>query len=124
MESLAYVDFKHNLKRLHCETQIKDIIVSKIREIPNYPTLKFDVELTLFVCNLIENATQDRKITKFDKKNFVINVFCDLFTFNDQDKKIIGDQIEFLISNKKIKRVSSYKIFKTYVYDWCKRKIF
>ncbi len=35
MESFAYVDFKHNLKRLHCETQIKDIIVSKIREMPN-----------------------------------------------------------------------------------------
>jgi Rps23 Pro-64 3,4-dihydroxylase Tpa1-like proline 4-hydroxylase len=123
MDSLAYVDFKHNLKRLQTEAELKEMITTKIREIPTYQALKYDVELTLFICNLIENATKDKNVKKFNKKDFVINVMSELFTLSENDKKILGDQIEFLKANGKIKRVGYIKILRTYFYGWAKRKL-
>lgn len=121
--SLDYVKFKNNLKTLHTEAEIKTIIMNKVQEIPDFANLKFDVELTLFVCNLIENAVKERKIKKIDKRAFVIDVLKNLFTFSDDEINQIESQIEFLHANGKIKCVNMTKKIATYLYKWAERKI-
>lgn len=121
--SLKYVKFKHNLKRLQTEAEIKKIIMEKIQEIPDFITLKFDPELTLFVCNLIENGVKEKKIKKIDKKQFVTDVLNSLFHFTEDELKQLDTQIEFLHANKKIKLVNISKKIGVYAYSWLEKKI-
>lgn len=121
--SLEYVKFKNNLKRLHSEAEVKAIIINKIQEIPDFINLKFDPELTLFVCNLIENAVRDKKISKIDKKAFVKDVLNNLFHYNDNEINQVDTLIEFLHSNKKIKTVNVTKKIGTILYKWVEKKI-
>jgi hypothetical protein len=121
--SLKYVKFKHNLKRLHTEAEIKKIIMEKIQKIPEFITLKFDPELTLFVCNLIENGVKEKKIKKIDKKQFVMDVLHSLFNFEEDELKQLDTQIEFLHANKKIKVVNVTKKFGVYLYNWVEKQI-
>lgn len=121
--SLEYVKFKNNLKRLHSEAEVKAIIINKIQEIPDFINLKFDPELTLFVCNLIENAVRDKKISKIDKKAFVKDVLNNLFHYNDNEINQVDTLIEFLHSNKKIKTVNVTKKLGTILYKWVEKKI-
>ena len=121
--SLSYVKFKNNLRKLHTEAEIKKIMMEKIQEIPDYMSLKFDPELTLFVCNLIENGVKEKKIKKMDKKQFVLNVLNSLYSFSEPELVQLDTQIEFLHSNHKIKAVNMSKKFGVYFYNWLVKKI-
>ena len=121
--SLSYVKFKNNLRKLHTEAEIKKIMMEKIQEIPDYMSLKFDPELTLFVCNLIENGVKEKKIKKMDKKQFVLNVLNSLYNFSEPELVQLDTQIEFLHSNHKIKAVNMSKKFGVYFYNWLVKKI-
>ena len=56
------LEYKHSLNIFFVYNDLVNKIVEKIKEIPNYENLKLDVELTLHICNIIENI-----ITKKDK---------------------------------------------------------
>ncbi len=122
-QQLSYVKFKRNLERVHTEAEIKKLIVEKIQEIPEFITLKFDPELTLFVCNLIENGVYEKRIKKIDKKRFVLDVLKTLFGYNDDEVKQLDTQIEFLHANKKIKIVNLVTKYSVYFYNWLEKKI-
>lgn len=122
-QQLSYVKFKRNLKRVHTEAEIKKLIMEKIQQIPDFISLKFDPELTLFVCNLIENGVKDRKIKKIDKKAFVLDVLKALFQYTDDEVKQLDTQIEFLHANNKIKAVNMTTKYAVYFYNWLEKKI-
>ena len=123
MTNLDYVKFKRNLKRVHTEAEIKKLIMDKIQQIPDFMELKFDPELTLFICNLIENGVKEKKIKKIDKKAFVLDVLKVLFGYNETEVKQLDTQIEFLHANNKIKTVNLTKKYGGYFYNWLEKKI-
>lgn len=123
MTNLDYVKFKRNLKRVHTEAEIKKLIMDKIQQIPDFMELKFDPELTLFICNLIENGVKEKKIKKIDKKAFVLDVLKVLFGYNETEVKQLDTQIEFLHANNKIKTVNLTKKYGVYFYNWLEKKI-
>lgn len=121
--SLDYLEFKHNLKELITNEDIKKLVVSKISQIPNYSTLKLDVELTLFLCNLCENIVADRAIKNFDKKAFVLGLAKELFPeMSDDELAQYEGQIQFLWNNNRIKRVSLYRIWSYYLCNFFSTK--
>jgi hypothetical protein len=121
--SLDYLEFKHNLKELITNEDIKKLVVSKITQIPNYATLKLDVELTLFLCNLCENIVADRAIKGFDKKAFVMGLAKDLFPELTEAEVIQYEgQIQFLWNNNRIKRVSLFRIWSYYLCNFFSTK--
>ena len=121
--SLDYLEFKHNLKELITNEDIKKLVVSKISQIPNYSTLKLDVELTLFLCNLCENIVADRAIKGFDKKAFVLGLAKELFPEMSADELAQYEgQIQFLWNNNRIKRVSLYRIWSYYLCNFFSTK--
>ncbi len=123
MTNLDYVKFKRNLKRVHTEAEIKKLIMDKIQQIPDFMELKFDPELTLFICNLIENGVKENQIKKIDKKAFVLDVLKVLFGYNETEVKQLDTQIEFLHANNKIKTVNLTKKYGVYFYNWLEKKI-
>ncbi len=122
MSTLDYVKFKNRLLSIHTQAELKNLVTSKIQEIPNFADLKFDVELTLFVCNLIENAVKEKKIPKLDKKQFVLDVIKSLFELSDEEIQQIDSQIEFLHANKKIKSIKFVKLMSIKLYNWVEKK--
>jgi hypothetical protein len=121
--SLDYLEFKHNLKELITNEDIKKLVVSKISQIPNYESLKLDVELTLFLCNLCENIVADRSIKNFDKKAFVMSLAKELFADLSEDEIALYEgQIQFLWNNNRIKRVSLFRIWSYYLCNFFSTK--
>lgn len=121
--SLDYLEFKHNLKELITNEDIKKLVVSKITQIPNYATLKLDVELTLFLCNLCENICADRGLKNFDKKAFVMGLAKELFPeLTEEEITLYEGQIQFLWNNNRIKRVSLYRIWSYYICNFFSTK--
>lgn len=121
--SLDYLEFKHNLKELITNEDIKKLVIKKISQIPNYESLKLDVELTLFLCNLCENIVGDRSIKNFDKKAFVMGLAKELFpNLSEEDTALYEGQIQFLWNNNRIKRVSLYRIWSYYLCNFFSTK--
>lgn len=121
--SLDYLEFKHNLKELITNEDVKKLVVQKIAQIPNYESLKLDVELTLFLCNLCENIVADRSIKNFDKKTFVMSLAKELFPdLSEEDIALYEGQIQFLWNNNRIKRVSLFRIWSYYICNFFSTK--
>jgi hypothetical protein len=121
--SIAKVKLKHNLLEVHSLAQIKNLIMTKLQEIPDFQNLKLDVELTLHVCNVIENGVKEYKLGKIDKAGFVVDVLTALFNLTDAEKAQILSQIQFLYVNGKIKAINVVKLIGSDVYSWVKKKI-
>ena len=104
--NLSYINTKHTLQVAKHKTDLKSAIVAKVEEIDNYKALKFDNELLIFVCNCIENALDVR----MDKKVLALQIYEQLFEeLSQDDKSILSSSIEFLWSNKLIKKMPKVK---------------
>jgi len=121
-QQLVYVKLKNQLLNLDLEKQLIEVIEQRIRNLPNYLELRLNPELILLCCNLIENSL-DKKKVKLDKKALCLRVLASIFQYSEADKKHVDNTIEFLHSNKKIKKVSFSKKCVLIVWDWIKRKL-
>lgn len=109
-------DFKRN--------EIKTAIVERLKEMfkNNILQYKFDNEFLLLTCSLIEYYV--KKKYNIDKKPLLIEIYDDVFlgSLSCMDKEQVKNNIEFLFNNKKIKKLSNYKLFKTSCKEWIKKK--
>jgi len=100
------VPIKHSLIKHTMFYNLMDDIINKIKnEIKSIEKLKLDPELTLLVCNLIENTIPTGNKYKIDKKDLSLQILTNIFALHDGEKEIINQQIEFLYNNNKIKKV-------------------
>jgi hypothetical protein len=91
------------------KNEIMDFILKDIQKIPNYQSLKNEVEILLHICNLIENLISKNK-QKIDKKKLVLDIMAQVFHFNsDSEKEGLEKQIQFLYDNKLITKVTKFK---------------
>jgi hypothetical protein len=110
----------HLLKNLKID-DIKSKIIERIKAFPNYQQYKNDVEFLLLIANMLEHLVI--KKDKIDKKELLIEIYKQVFTnIKPEDISAIEQNIEFLWNNKKIKKVSYYRLFKTAITEWIKRK--
>lgn len=121
MDQLVYVKLKNNLLQADLEKQLLEVIDQRIRTLPDHSSFRNNPELILLTCNLIENACVDKKI-KIDKKALCIRILHAIFSYAEPEKRQIGETIEFLHSNKKIKKVSLVKKCLAITWDFVKRK--
>ena len=91
--------------------EAKEKIIERIQQFPNIQKYRNDIEFLLLVCNMIEHIIV--KKDKVDKKELLLEVYKKVFDIDSGEVNAIGKNIEFLLQNGKIKRVSFYKLFKT-----------
>jgi hypothetical protein len=97
--------------------QLDKILHNRLQELNMLqPKYKLDNELLTYITNMVEHFVL--KTDKIDKKKFVIDFMRDRFSATDEELEIIGKAIEYLHSNKHIKKVSYYKLFKTFLKEW------
>ena len=69
-----------------------------------------------YITNMVEHFVL--KNDKIDKKQFVLDFMRDNFSTTDEELEIISKAIEYLHSNKHIKKVSFWKLLKAGVKEW------
>jgi hypothetical protein len=112
---------KHSLLSDKRFEVIKDIILKRLQEFQNTGKYKFDNEFLSLACSLIEHLV--KKEDKLNKKELLLQVYDVLFpSMSFEDKQQISNNIEFLLNNHQIKKVSNYKLFKAGVIEWISKK--
>jgi len=96
------VVFKHSLHKHKTEAEVGSVVIQQISLLGDLKKFKFDVEFILYVCNLVEHLVS---INKLDKKKIVLNVVGSVFSLNINEVEVISNMIEFLHSNKLIKKI-------------------
>ena len=122
MSSSDLVPLKNSLKTLSDSTTLKQLLVTKIQNIVGFQSLKSDVELSLYICNCLENAVVDLNVGKIDKKALIISVFTELFSLSPDEQLILGNQVQFLFDHKKIKQIQKIKVISSAVLKWGLKK--
>ena len=73
IKSVQNIVLKNTLKSHYSENALIELIVSKIKEIPDYEELKADIELIVVICKMIETIATDSDL-KLDKLQTIIEV--------------------------------------------------
>ena len=125
MVDLSYVKPKNKLKRDQYNNELKKQIIQKMKEFDNLGSLKFDNELLKFVCACAENGINPKyeKKHKTDKKALVIEIFHDLFNLNEDEKKKLGNNIDFLIENELVEKIHVAKKLGVIGFNYLKSKL-
>ena len=98
------------------QNEIKAKIVSRLTELKLIDAkYKSNPDVILLVCNLLENLIKNKKI---NKKQLLLDIFVQLYNIQAADRVIIESQIEFLHSNKAIKKLSKFYLFSCGVYEY------
>ena len=85
--------------------------------------MKFDPDIILYVCDIIENNIKQNKVKSIDKKSIVIGILQKCHTFTAPELLILNKMIEFLHSNHLIKQISKAEKTGTKVLNWMIKKI-
>ena len=125
MVNLSFVQPKNKLKVVKYNTELKNLIISKVKELDNLGTLKFDNELLKFVCSCVENGLNPKyeKRNKTDKKGFVIEIFDLIFSLNEDEKKKLSNNIDFIIANDLVQKVHTTRCCGVILLDYIKSKL-
>ena len=90
------VILKNSLKKHTLFYNLIDDIVQKIQsEIKAIDKLRLDPELTLLICNLIENSIATGNKFDINKKQLAIQIMTQIFNLNTDEQTIISQQIDF-----------------------------
>jgi hypothetical protein len=89
---------KNTLKSHYSEKAMIELVVGKIKEIPEYSQLKSNIELTLIVCKMIETITSDSDL-KLDKLPTIIEIYKKSFDMSTDDQLALVNVVNFLHQN-------------------------
>ena len=121
------VIFKNSLETHNNVENLVIDLTTKIRAIPNVLNLKLDIELTCYICNVIENeiGANNKTTKKIDKLDVFVRIVNEVFngTITEEEKKILIGQVEYLLTNKKIKMLDPFIIWSGKIFNWVKSKI-
>ena len=117
------VVFKNTLAAHVKQNKIIDDVCKIISEIPELNRMKLDPELTVYVCNIIENLidkSEKKEISKLHLASMILTKACNL---DENELDAVIKQIKFLDNNGRIKKASTVKKLSKSAWGWFKRKV-
>jgi hypothetical protein len=117
------VVFKNTLAAHVKQNKIIDDVCKILTEIPDLNRMRLDPELSLYVCNIIENLIdkKDKKeICKLDLASTILTKACNL---EENELNVVVKQIKFFDNNGRIKKASTTKKISKSAWEWFKRKV-
>jgi hypothetical protein len=121
MDNLEIIPLRSNLLNNYKYIQTKTQIIDRIQKLHlNDIKFKSDSEMLVLVCNLVEHLiTKKDNISKID---LVLDVYRHLYGILPEEEAVIKSNINFVHSNKMIKKVSYYKLFVTGISEYLFKK--
>lgn len=110
--SIELVKPKNLLKNLQRTGDIIDIVVAAAKKFPNLEKVKLNPSLAEFICNIIENAYDNKTVSdkKLNKKDILFSVYEKLFPgLSAAEKQQISDIVEDLHSNGRIVKITKLR---------------
>ena len=92
-EIFPNIDLKNSLKTHFDKETLINKISSLISFIPNFQSLKLDIELTKLVINIIEDELKNDK--KTNKNDLLTTILGKIFNLNGDELKVLNQQLEF-----------------------------
>ena len=119
--SLDIVPLKNNILIDFKRNEIKNKIISRVNEL-NIPIVNYknDNEFLTLVCNLCEYLIS--KKDNINKKDLVILIYNELYGLTPEEMETLKNNIDIIHLQKKIKKVSMWKLFKCGVYEYFKKR--
>jgi len=123
------LDFKRKLKTKICREEVVKRIEEKILAIPKIESLRLDTELTLFIARCIESElvskTKEEKEKEWEgeKKELLLAILGKVHNLERSEITHIEGQLEFLLSNGRIVKNSSFKYYFNCIGAWFSRRI-
>ena len=108
---------KHSLKKSQLANDLLVVLRAKIVEHPASYQLKLCQEFTLFVCRLVEELV--KKSDGISKKDFVKDLFKQLFNLQPPELQVLDSAIQFLFDNNLISKIPAVKKAKS----WFAKKV-
>lgn len=116
MSELAIISVTPNLALDIKRNEIIEKIISRLTELKLVDAkYKNSADILLLICNLVEHLTRDKKLSK---KDIVLEIFSRLFVLSADESVILESNIEFLHSNKAIKKLSKFYLFACGAYEY------
>ena len=117
MTDLSLIAITPNLALDIKKNDIKDKVIARLTELKLIDVkYKHSSDILLLVCNLVEHLSNDKKIPK---KEIVLDIFQILFnSSSDAERLVLDNNIEFLHSNKAIKKLSRFYLFACGAYEY------
>ena len=121
MADLSIIPIKNGLFTDFREDQVKKTIQNRLQELNMInPKYKLDNEFLTLLTNMIEYLV-DKK-DKINKKELALSIMRDYLNATEDDLALISKNIDYLHSNKVIKKVSYWKLFKSGFCEWFFKK--
>jgi len=117
------VEFKHTLASHIEQNKIIDEITQIVSQIPNFINLKMDPEVTVYVCNVIEQKIKGEHKKNVSKLNLATLILTKVWNLEEQELDIVTKQIKFLDNNGAIQKVSKSKKYGKYFKQWIIKKL-
>ena len=98
---------KNSMKVFTKSGNIVNQIVQHLQTIPNFQSMKNNLELLEYVCQLVEEMVKNgnsNKQIKIDKKAIVLEVFTQLFGLLQPELDTISNHIDYFVINKIVKK--------------------
>ena len=117
------VEFKHTLASHIEQNKIIDEITQIISQIPNFINLRMDPEVTVYVCNVIEQKIKGEHKKNVSKLNLATLILTKVWNLEENELDAVIKQIQFLNNNGGIKKVSKSKKYGKYLKQWIIKKL-
>ena len=117
------VVFKNTLAAHVKQNKIIDDVCKIISEIPELNRMKLDPELTVYVCNILENLIEKSDKKEINKLNLASMILTKACNLEENDLDAVIKQINFLDNNGRIKKASTVKKLSKSAWGWFKRKV-
>ena len=113
----------NKIKHLVKLSEISKGIIAKVQAMPDLNDLKLDLDVILYVCNLIENNIKQNETKSIDKKKIVVDIIQKCTPLNPPEILILNKMIEFLHSNHLIQKISKIEKTGSKIFNWAFKKI-
>ena len=108
---------KHSLKKSQLANDLLVVLRNKVAEHPASYQLKLCQEFLLYVCRLVEELV--KKSDGISKKDFVKDLFKQLFNLQPPELQVLDSAIQFLFDNNLISKIPVSKKAKS----WFAKKV-
>lgn len=116
MSDLSIISVTPNLGNEIKIQEIKQKVIERLTELKlNDAKFKNNNDVLLLVCNIVEHCVKQKKIKK---KDLVLDIIQTVYSPNAGEKLLIENSIEFLHSNKAIKKLSRWYLFCVSAYEY------
>jgi len=109
--SLNDISIRGSAKETVSKEQMIQWIVTQVNAIGNTESLKYNVELVVYISSCLEIACKENNL-RVDKLECLISVYKELFDMSPHDELVIVQILDFLHKNKLIKdKVNKILVF-------------